>query len=471
MRKLPSAVDLEQNIIGAILLEKEAINDVADILIPEMFFDDNCRTIYEHCRKLSLANKPIDLSTVMQSLIKSNELEKVGGAYGLTGITDRVTSSANIEYHARIVVQEYVKRKEIKNSTEIIEACFDPTKDMFDVMEKAYIARDEVMQQISSKKEKKFSKLLNEVVMEIDKNQSSPNKGLNGITSGFKDLDSITGGWQKTDLIILAARPAMGKTSNALTMALNAAKAGHAIAFFSLEMGDKQIAKKAISILTSIPFQTVKDDNLNPEDWSLLNSRINHLMSLPIYLDDTPGMTISEISAKAKRMKQKYKIDMIIVDYLQFISSSEKTKNQTRDQEVGYYSRTLKNLAKELDIPVIALAQLNRAVDTRADKEPVLSDLRESGSIEQDADIVTFLTRPEYYGIKETDLGKSTDGLAELIIAKHRNGRCDKISLKFDKRTTGFRDYDSIEGLSYPFNRSIISQQREQEAIQQDEPF
>lgn len=469
MKKLPSAIELEQNIIGAILLERDAINEVADVLTPEMFYEEKHRIIYEHCLKMSMANDPIDITTISNSLKSTNELEKIGGAMSLVDITIDIVSSANIEYYTKIVMQEYVKRKEIKNSTEIIDACFDDTKDMFEIMEKAYIARDEVMQQISRKKEKAFPQLLKEVIRDIERNQATPNKGLNGITSGFADLDSITGGWQKTDLIILAARPAMGKTSNALTMAINAAKAGHPVAFFSLEMADKQIAKKAISIFTDIPFQVLKNDRLTPEDWSVLNSRINDLTSLPLYIDDTPSMTITEISAKAKRMKQKYKIEMIVVDYLQFISSSGKTKNQNRDQEVGYYSRTLKNLAKELDVPVIALAQLNRAVDTRADHEPVLSDLRESGSIEQDADIVTFLTRPEYYGTKTTELGKSTDGLADFIIAKHRNGKCDKLSLRFNKSTTGFSDYS--ETSDFPFNNPGVIIRRPSQMNDLDVPF
>lgn len=455
MKTPPSAIDLEKNVIGAILIEKDAIIDIAESLRPEMFYDEKHQIIFRHCIKLFIENSPIDISIVAESLRRSNELEKVGGPFGLTELTDTVVSSANIVYHTLIIKQKYIAREEIKNSQKIIEACYDPAKDVFEIMGEAYVRRDELMQQIFNKTEKSFSTLVQETVKGIQTNQSAPNKELNGIRSGFDLVDKITGGWQKTDLIILAARPAMGKTSNALTMAINAAKNGHSVGFFSLEMSEMQITKKAISICTDISFKSVKNDNLNTEDWSVLNTSFDDISSLPIHIDDTAGMTITEIVTKAKRMKHKYNIEFIIIDYLQLIESSGQSRNQTRDQVVGYHSRTLKALAKELDLPVLALSQLNRAVDTRPDHKPVLSDLRESGSIEQDADIVVFITRPEYYGKTETEIGDSTDGLAYFIIAKHRNGSTDEIHLRFNKRTTGFTDYhDSNDNDFLPLARA-----------------
>lgn len=434
----PQAIDLEEAVLGAILIDKEALVDIMDILRPEMFYGDANRLVYEAILTLSMECKPVDLLTVMQALKASGNAEKAGGAYYLTQLADRVVSAGNIEYHARIISEMYVKRELIRNASSVVSKCYDETADVFELLSEMNMNLDAATEKIATKKEITNASLLDETMGKIK--VEAQQKGLVGVPSGLDLIDEITGGWQPTDLIIIAARPGMGKTSLAISMAINAAKSNHPVGFFSLEMSSSQIMKKVISIESEVPFASLRHAKLTPEDWSQMQYKAGEISRLPIYWDDTPGMTITEIAAKAKRMKRKYGIKMIVVDYLQFIGSPLKSKHQTRDQEVGHFSRTLKNLAKELGVPVIALAQLSRAAEARPDKRPLLSDLRESGSIEQDADIVNFLYRPEYYGIEATEVGECTDGLAEFIIAKHRNGRCDKVIIEFNKKTTGFID-------------------------------
>ncbi|WP_262247000.1 replicative DNA helicase [Parapedobacter soli] len=460
----PQAVDLEEAVLGAILLEKDAMMEIADILSPKMFYVEANQLIFEQCARLSLDGEPIDLLTVTAALRTSGNLEKVGGAYYLTGLSDRVVSSANIEYHARIVAQKYVQRELIRQSIQIIEACYDDTEDVFETMAAADFSRDELLTQITSRKEASNVEVVGEALEDIRRYQQSPTKNLTGVPSGFTKLDELTGGWQPSDLIILAARPAMGKTSNALTMAINAASAGNPVAVFSLEMTSKQLAAKEISIVSGVPFGRIRNKHLGPEDWAQVEHHMSTISALPIHWDDTAGISITELCAKAKRLKRKEGIRMVIVDYLQLITTGARGKNGNREQEVGFVSRTLKGLAKELDIPVIALSQLSRAVESRPgnSKRPMLSDLRESGSIEQDADIVMFLYRPEYYDIHEDESGLSTDGLAEIIVAKHRNGACDDIQVRFDKNTTGFTDWDagqSWDGFSSPSDGITPNQQ------------
>lgn len=439
----PQALDLEEAVLGAILLERDAISEVADLISAKMFYAEANQLIFEECAKLMLAGEPIDLLTVTAALRASGNLEKVGGAFYLTQLTDRVVSSANIEFHARIVAQKFVQRELIIQSSKIIEACYSDTEDVFDTMAAADFSRDELLTQISSKKEQSNVEVITEAVEDIQRYQESGAKDLTGVPSGFQGLDALTGGWQQSDLVILAARPAMGKTSLALTMAVNAARSGRPVAFFSLEMSAKQLGNKEIAIVSGVPFGRIHKKALNPEDWSMVHAAMPEISKLPIHWDDTAGITVTELCAKAKRMKRKYDIQILFVDYLQLVVAGGKNGMRNREQEVGYVSRTLKGLAKELSIPVISLSQLSRAVENRhgTNKRPMLSDLRESGSIEQDADIVMFIHRPEYYGITETDDGHTTDGLAEIIVAKHRNGSVEDVELKFDKSTTGFMDW------------------------------
>lgn len=439
----PQAVDLEEAVLGAIMSEKDAIMEIADIIHAEMFYVEANRMIFQECAKLSLEGSPIDLLTVTAALRASGNLEKVGGVLYLTQIVDRVVSSSNIEYHARIVAQKYIQRELIKQSSKIIDSCYTENEDVFDIMSSADFHRDELLGQISTRKEQQNFEVMNELLREITISLENGEKDVSGVPSGIKALDKVVGGWQNSDLIILAARPAMGKTSFALTMAINAALGGFPVAVFSLEMSSKQLAAKELSIISQVPFWKIRKRKLDDHELQRIHSNVGGSAQVPIHWDDTPGISITELCAKAKRMKRKHGIKMIVIDYLQLITTGKSVKG-SREQEVGFISRTLKGLAKELDIPVIALSQLSRAVESRPanQKRPLLSDLRESGSIEQDADIVTFLYRPEYYGITETEDGGSTNGLAELIIAKHRNGECEDIPMRFDKETTGFQDWE-----------------------------
>lgn len=436
----PQAVDLEEAILGAVLTERDALTSVLDILNPQMFYIEANQKIFEACMRLSLESMPVDLLTVTNELRQEGILEEIGGAYYLTQLSDRVVSSANIEYHARVVAEKYVKRELIKQCTGTIEKCYDDSDDVFELISETEMHRDEVLNQISTRKEISNDEAVEAVFDHMLKMQLNPVVGLSGIPSGIYDIDKVTGGWQKSDLVILAARPAMGKTSLSLQMGINAAEKGHAVAIFSIEMAFAQLTKKMLSIRSKIDFNKIYKNQFDPEDWEILKSKKNEIKNLPIFWDDTPGINITELVAKAKRMKRKHNISLIIIDYLQIIGVP-KMFNRNREQEISFISRTLKALAKDLNVPVICLSQLSREVEKRPGKRPMLSDLRESGSIEQDADIVTFLYRPEYYDIREDELGHSTDGVAEFIIAKHRNGETRDVKLFFDKKTTGFGEY------------------------------
>lgn len=437
----PQAKDLEEAVLGAVLTERNALTDILDILRPEMFYVEANQIIFEACMRLSMESGPIDLLSVANELRNSGELEAVGGAHYLTTISDRVVSSANIEYHARIVAEMYVKRELIKQCSKTIQDCYNDTEDIFDIISATDMHRDEMLNKVTTNKEISNLEAVEAVFEHMQKMQLNPVKGLSGIPSGFPSLDRITGGWQKSDLVILAARPAMGKTSLALQMAINAAEIGNPVAVFSIEMAYSQLIKKTLSIQSEVPYERIHKNKFYPEDWAALTHFKPIVANLPIQWDDTPSINITELVAKAKRMKRKHDIQMIIIDYLQIITTP-RVFGRNREQEISYISRSLKALAKELDIPVIALSQLSRAVEQRPSKRPMLSDLRESGSIEQDADIVTFLYRPEYYQINEDENGYSTAGLAEFMIAKHRNGETGDVKLRFLPSTTGFKDYD-----------------------------
>jgi len=331
----------------------------------------------------------------------------------------------------------------IKQCSKAMQACYNDTEDIFDIISESDMHRDEMLNQVTTKKEISNQDAVFNVMDHMLKMQLNPIQGLSGVPSGIPAIDKITGGWNNSDLIILAARPAMGKTSLALQIGINAAERGNPIAIFSIEMSYQQLTKKMLSIKSGVPYDKIHKNQFNPEDWAVLHSKQHEIAKLPIHWDDTPNINITELIAKAKRMKRKHGIKMIIVDYLQIISTP-KMFGRNREQEISYVSRSLKGLAKELDIPVIALSQLSRAVESRPgnSKRPMLSDLRESGSIEQDADIVTFLYRPEYYKIHEDEAGRSTAGLAELLIAKHRNGETADLMLRFGHSTTGFSEWE-----------------------------
>ena len=443
----PQAQDLEEAVLGAILIESAAIDTVADILKIEMFYSLANQQIFEAIINLYNGSKPIDMLTVAYELKQSGKLESSGGNYAIAELTSRVTSSANIEYHARIISQKFVQRELIKTSSETINACYSDETDIFDTLTKADIVRDEMLNKITVKKEVSNSELLLSTLIELEKIPDNDN-GITGVPSGIAAIDKITGGWQKSDLIIIAARPAMGKSSFVLSIALNAAlNYGIPVAFFSLEMSNSQLMLKQMSINTGISLQKFRKRQLSHLDFQNIHFQADEISQTKIFWDDTPGISMTELRAKCRKLKRRENIGLIVIDYLQLMTSGEKRNGMNREQEISLISRSLKGLAKEIDVPVLALSQLSRAVESRPGvngKKPILSDLRESGAIEQDADIVSFIYRPEYYGIEETDTGLSTDGLAELIIAKHRNGAVDDVLMHFDKETTAFSDFKPV---------------------------
>jgi len=438
----PQAIDLEEGVLGAIMLEKGAYIKIADLLKPESFYKESSVIIYTAIQQLAADGNPIDLLTVSAELRKMGKLEDVGGSYYVTGLTNRVGSSANIEYHARIVAEKYIQRQLIRVGTEIASQAYEDTVDVFELQESAQKKIMELTASTSSAKISTSKELLKEAIAINDLMIKNP-EHFTGVTTGFRALNTLTSGWQNSDLIIIAARPAMGKTALAISLGLAPAFKKEPSIFFSLEMSKRQIYARAISQETGIPLESILRRGMNETELEKLFKSSDKLGNAPIYFDDQGALSVFELRTRARRMKVEYGIKLIVVDYLQLMRGETSNKNANREQEIGYISRSLKALAKELDIPVIALAQLSRAVEKRSNPIPVLADLRESGSIEQDADVVIFIHRPEYYGITETEDGQSTLGLAELHIAKHRNGNTGKILLRFTPHLTKFTDWKS----------------------------
>ncbi|GGH24816.1 replicative DNA helicase [Sphingobacterium alkalisoli] len=435
----PQAVDLEEAVLGAVLSERDCLMMVSDILHPEMFYKEANQIIYKAVQSISLSGEALDILTVVSRLRKDGDLEKVGGAYYLTSLTDRVVSAANIEFHARIVSQKYMQRELIKVSAETIQNCYDETEDIFDIISLYETKRDELVNNIITRKEVGQEDAFNQMMEEITRQAELGELEVTGVDTGFRDMNAATGGWQKANVIILAARPAMGKTALMLKKATKASRSGKPVAIFSLEMAKEQLQQRILSQETGIPLYKIKSPSkLDDIDWAVIYNKSNEIASLPIFWDDTPGLTLIELNAKAKRLKRLHGIEMIFIDYLQLIT----IPGEKRFDEISKISRGLKILSKELQIPVLALSQLSRAVESRPgnSKRPQLSDLRESGSIEQDADIVMFLYRAEYYGMTEDEDGRPTAGMAEAIIAKNRDGATDTIDLIFHGPTTNFSD-------------------------------
>jgi len=429
----PQAVDLEEVILGALMLEQNALNTVIDIIQPDSFYKEAHRYIFEAIQSLFARSSPIDMLTVIEELKKQGKLELVGGAYYITYLTNRVVSSANIEYHARIVAQKYIQRRLIEISTEIINDSFEESTDVFDLLDSAEDKLFKINEENLRRKTNGMAQLLRsarEMVETASKNENS----LSGVPSGFKSLDAVTAGWQRSDLIIIAARPGMGKTAFVLSMARNMAMVNEVpVALFSLEMSAIQLVMRLIASEARISSERLRTGKLTSQEWKSLNDNMDNLSKAKLYLDDTPALSVFELRAKARRLKQQYDIQCIIIDYLQLMTSKVE-KNANREVEIATISRSLKALAKELSIPVICLSQLSREVEKRpGSKRPQLSDLRESGAIEQDADIVMFIYRPEYY-FKEDDKNTDLEAIknkAELLIEKHRNGPLTTINLKF----------------------------------------
>ncbi len=438
----PQAVDLEEAVLGALMLEQEPLNTVIDVLKPEMFYKEAHQEIYRAIHNLFNKSEPVDILTVTNELKLNGNLELVGGAYYIAQLTNRVASSANTEYHARIVLQKYIQRELIAVSSEIIKDAFEDTTDVFELLDKAEKNLFAVSENNFRRAYDSMQTLVKDAIDEIQKAKDHDGN-IRGVPSGFTALDRITAGWQKSDLIVLAARPGMGKTAFVLSMARNiAVDFKKPVAFFSLEMASVQLVTRLISSESQLPADKLKKGNLENFEWEQLNAKIGGLVEAPLYIDDTPALSIFELRAKCRRLVAQHKIELIIIDYIQLMSSGGDGKGN-REQEISAISRSLKSLAKELNVPIITLSQLNRSVETRSgSKRPMLSDLRESGAIEQDADMVLFIYRPEYYKIDQDEEGNSTHGMAELIIAKHRNGALADVKMQFIDRFAKFVDYE-----------------------------
>lgn len=438
----PQALDLEEAVLGALMLERNALNDTIEILEPESFYKDAHKRIYQAIKDLFNSTEPVDIMTVTSQLRKKGELELVGGAFYISNLTNRVASSAHVEYHARIIAQKYIQREVIRMCSDILKVAYDDTTDVFDLLNKAETDLFAIAQGNIKKNYQSMSSILKEAIEEIEKAAKNTG-GISGVPTGFKELDKITSGWQKSDMIVLAARPGMGKTAFVLSMARNTAvdfKMG--VAVFSLEMSSIQLVNRLISAETGIHSEKLRKGDLKEYEFQQLNTRIKQLADAPLFIDDTPALNVFDLRAKCRRLKAQHDIQLVIIDYLQLMSSGGKGGN--REQEISTISRSIKEIAKEINVPIIALSQLSRSVETRGgDKKPILSDLRESGSIEQDADIVSFIYRPEYYGINEDENGTPTSGIGQIILAKNRHGALDTVNLKFIKQLVKFTNLDS----------------------------
>jgi replicative DNA helicase len=438
----PQALDFEEAVLGAIMLEKEAILQVIDILKPESFYLDKHQKIYQAIVDLTSANKAIDLLTVTEELRRNKQLDEVGGPSYISELTTRIASTAHLEFHGRIVAQKHIQRELIRVSSEIIHKAFDEGADVDDLLDFSEAELFNIAQGNIKKESQKVSVLIKEAILQIEE-ASKRADSLIGIPSGFTKLDRLTNGWQNSDLVIIAARPSMGKTAFVLSMARNVAvEHNRAVALFSLEMASMQLVNRLIVAETELPSNRIRNGKLADFEWEQLDYKIKKLVDAPIYIDDTPAISVFELRAKARRLKRQFNIDILIVDYLQLMTGTPDTRGN-REQEVSTISRSLKGIAKELNIPVIALSQLNRSVEIRTGtKRPQLSDLRESGAIEQDADMVIFIHRPEKYGLLEDENGNSLRGLAEIILAKHRNGPIGDVLLKFKDEFAKFTDLE-----------------------------
>lgn len=445
----PQAINLEEVVLGAMMIDKKGVDEAIDILQPDAFYTKKHQVIYEAILQLFEAGEPVDLLTVANRLRQNKMLEVAGGEFYLVQLTQKVSSSAHIEFHARIVLQKYIQRSLIKISSEIIHDSYDETIDVFDLLDSA----ESKLYDVSQGNLQSSVQTAQNLVIQAKKNieEIANKEGLSGVPSGFTKLDKLTSGWQPSDLIIIAARPGMGKTALTLSMARNMAiDFNIPVAFFSLEMSSVQLITRLISSETGLSSETLRTGNLEKHEWEQLNVKVKDLEAAPLYIDDTPSLSIFDLRAKARRLASQYGIKMIMVDYLQLMTAGGSHKGGNREQEISTISRNLKALAKELNVPVIALSQLSRAVETRTgSKRPILSDLRESGAIEQDADIVSFIYRPEYYKIDEWDDDERspTEGQAEFIVAKHRNGGLDEIRLKFVGK---FGRFENLEDHVFP---------------------
>ncbi len=436
----PQAIDLEKDVLGGLMLERGKDVVVLDLLKVESFYDEKHQRIYKAISDLSVNHNPIDYHTVIEQLRKNGDLEIVGGAAAVVGLSARVGSAAHIEYHSKIIAERFIQRELIRISSEIQNRAYDHTEDVDDLLEFSQQSVFDVAFGTVKKQSERIDTVVQRAFEQIEA-ASQREDGLSGVPSGFVSLDKITSGWQRSDLVIIAARPSMGKTAFVLSMARNmAVDHNQAVAVFSLEMSSIQLVNRLIASETELGSEKIRNGNLEPHEWQQLEEKTKRLSKSPIFIDDTPAISLFELRSKCRKLKSKDNINLVIIDYLQLMTGPPETRGN-REQEVSMISRGLKAIAKELDLPVIALSQLNRSVEMRSgDKRPQLSDLRESGAIEQDADIVAFIHRPEKMGITEDAEGNSTKGLAELILAKHRNGAVTDVELRFREQFARFEE-------------------------------
>ena len=438
----PQALEVERAVLGALMNDRDAYAVVCEILSPESFYEQRNQLIYSAIRDLSLAEKLVDVLTVTDELERQGCLDKVGGAIYIADLSNKVASSANIEYHARIIAHKFLARQLISFASEIETKAFDGSMDIDDLMQEAEGSLFELSRRNMKKDYTQIDPVISNAVEVIQK--AAANKdGLTGVPTGYHKLDNITSGWQASDLVIIAGRPAMGKTSFALSMAKNiAADYKVPMAFFSLEMSNVQLVNRLISNCCEIQGSKILNGQLKPDEWERLDKRLNNLIGSPLYVDDTPGLSVFELRTKARRLVRDHGVKIIMIDYLQLMNANG-MRFSSRQEEVSTISRSLKQIAKELDIPILALSQLNRGVESREGlegKRPQLSDLRESGAIEQDADMVLFVHRPEYYHIYQDENGRDLHGMAQIIIAKHRKGATGDVLLNFRGEFTRFEN-------------------------------
>ena len=439
----PQAVELEQAVLGALMLERDSVIAVQEYITSDAFYTEEHKLIYKAIEDLSRELKPVDLYTVTERLKVRGELKKVGGAAYLAQLTQKVASAANVEFHAKIIAQKYVQRELIRSATEIQRRSYNEDVDVTDLIGYAEQEIFKVAEGHVKRSVQTASDVLAKALAQIEEASKTAGE-YSGVHSGYADIDRVTLGWQPSDLIIIAARPSMGKTAFVLTMARNmAVEFQSPVAFFSLEMSSVQLMNRLIVAETQLNSSDLRTGRLSIDDWKHLESSTKCLGQAPLYIDDTPALSVFEFRSKARRLKIHNNIQIIIIDYLQLMTAGTAETRGNREQEVALISRTLKAIAKELNVPIIALSQLSRNVESRGgSKRPQLSDLRESGAIEQDADIVAFIHRPEYYGLTTDERGMPTAGLAEIIIAKHRNGAVTDVPLRFIKDQAKFADLD-----------------------------
>ena len=483
-RLQPQELEFEKSVLGALLLEKDAYSLISDILTPESFYDPRNQKVYSAISKLHVSQHPVDILTVVEQLRTDGTFDEVGGVAYLSSLTQNIVSSSHIEYHARVIAQKSTARELISYSANVQDKAFDPTQDIDELMQEA----EGSLFKLSQKKLKKDYQQIDSVITEAYEmlhKAAERTDGMSGIASGFHALDRMTSGWQNSDLVILAARPAMGKTAFALSMAKNiAVDQNIPVALFSLEMSNVQLINRVIVNTCEIKGEKIKSGQLEDYEWAQLDNKIKDLIGKPMFVDDTPSLSVFELRTKARRLVKEHGVRLIMIDYLQLMNASGMSFG-SRQEEVSTISRSLKGLAKELNIPILALSQLNRGVENRPggenaldSKRPQLSDLRESGAIEQDADMVIFIHRPEYYSLNKDENGNDLRGKALIIIAKHRNGAVGDVLLNFKGQYARFENQDEETTTPLPgedFNdisRSELSPTGEDyNSINRDNPF